>query len=90
MGAQTYHVVLKEDEDGWYAVQCVELPGAISQGRTKEEALVNIKDAIKLLLEHLANKIREKNDGIGGICDPALVFLFDPYFFPARSRFRLS
>lgn len=60
MGAQTYHVVLKEDEDGWYAVQCVELPGAISQGRTKEEALANIKDAIKLLLEHLANKIREK------------------------------
>ena len=59
MGAQTYHVVLKE-EDGWYAVQCVELPGAISQGRTKEEALANIKDAIKLLLEHLANKIREK------------------------------
>lgn len=60
MGAQTYHVVLKEDEDGWYAVQCVELPGAISQGRTKEEALANIKDGIKLLLEHLANKIREK------------------------------
>jgi predicted RNase H-like HicB family nuclease len=60
MGAQTYHVVLKEDEDEWYAVQCVELPGAISQGRTKEEALANIKDAIKLLLEHLANKIREK------------------------------
>ena len=59
MGAQTYHVVLKE-EDGWYAVQCVELPGAISQGRTKEEALANIKDTIKLLLEHLANKICEK------------------------------
>ena len=57
MGAQTYHVVLKEDEDGWYAVQCVELPGAISQGRTKEEALANIKEAIKLLLEHLASKV---------------------------------
>lgn len=56
MGAQTYHVVLKE-EDGWYVVQCVELPGAISQGRTKEEALANIKDAIKLLLEHLASKV---------------------------------
>lgn len=50
MGAQTYHVVLKEDEDGWYAVQCVELPGAISQGRTKEEALANIKDAINYSL----------------------------------------
>lgn len=57
MGAQTYHVVLKEDEGGWYAVQCVELPGAISQGRTKEEALANIKEAIKLLLEHLSSKV---------------------------------
>lgn len=56
MGAQTYHVVLEEDEDGWYAVQCVELPGAISQGRTREEALVNIKEAIELLLEHRASK----------------------------------
>ena len=33
MGMQTYHVAL-EEEDGWYVVQCVELPGAISQGRT--------------------------------------------------------
>jgi len=57
MGVQTYHVVLKEDEDGWYAVQCVELPGAISQGRTREEALANIKEAIELLLEHYASKV---------------------------------
>jgi len=57
MGVQTYHVVLKEDEDGWYAVQCVELPSAISQGRTREEALANIKEAIELLLEHYASKV---------------------------------
>jgi len=57
LGAQTYHAVFKQDEDGSYSVQCVELPGAISQGRTKEEALANIKDAIKLLLEHLSSKV---------------------------------
>jgi predicted RNase H-like HicB family nuclease len=57
MGVQTYHVVLKEDENGWYAVQCVELPRAISQGRTREEALANIKEAIELLLEHYASKV---------------------------------
>jgi predicted RNase H-like HicB family nuclease len=57
MGAQTYHVVLKEDENGWHAVQCVELPGAISQGRTREEALANIKEAIELLLEHYASEV---------------------------------
>jgi len=57
MGVQTYHVVLKEDEKGWYAVKCVELPGAISQGRTRDEALANIKEAIELLLEHYASKV---------------------------------
>jgi predicted RNase H-like HicB family nuclease len=55
MGMQTYHVAL-EQEDDWYVVQCVELPGAISQGRTREEALANIKEAIELLLEHRASK----------------------------------
>ncbi len=55
VGMQTYHVAL-EEEAGWYVVQCVELPGAISQGRTREEALANIKEAIELLLEHRASK----------------------------------
>jgi len=55
MGMQTYHVAL-EEEGGWYVVQCVELPGAISQGRTREEAIANIKEAIELLLEHRASK----------------------------------
>ncbi len=55
MGVQTYHVAL-EEEDGWYVVQCVELLGAISQGRTREEALANIKEAIEVLLEHRASK----------------------------------
>jgi len=55
MGMQTYHVAL-EEEDGWFVVQCVELPGAISQGRTREEALANIKEAIELLLEHRTSK----------------------------------
>jgi predicted RNase H-like HicB family nuclease len=55
VGMQTYHVAL-EEEDGWYVVQCVELPGAISQGHTREEALANIKEAIELLLEHRSSK----------------------------------
>ena len=35
----------------YYAVRCVELPEAISQGKTEEEALRNIKEAIRLVLE---------------------------------------
>lgn len=54
---QTYHVIVSKDEDDWYVAQCVELPGAISQGKTREEALINIKEAIEALLEHLTNKV---------------------------------
>ena len=54
--SETYHVTLKMGEDGWYVVQCLEIPAAISQGRTKEEALTNIREAIVLVLEELRFK----------------------------------
>ncbi|MFA5296294.1 MAG: type II toxin-antitoxin system HicB family antitoxin [Methanoregulaceae archaeon] len=41
-----YTVVLEPQEEGGYTVPCVELPGAISQGETREEALTNIREAI--------------------------------------------
>ncbi len=34
-------------EDGYYVVECPSLPGCISQGQTKEEAIDNIKEAIE-------------------------------------------
>ncbi len=46
-----FTVVLEAAEEGGYAVQCIELPAAISQGETREEALKNIKEAIELVLE---------------------------------------
>jgi predicted RNase H-like HicB family nuclease len=46
-----YTVVLEPQEEGGFTVQCVEIPGAISQGETREEALAHIKEAIKLVLE---------------------------------------
>jgi predicted RNase H-like HicB family nuclease len=46
-----YSVVLEPAEEGGYSVYCVELPAAISQGSTKEEAVENIKEAIKLVIE---------------------------------------
>ena len=42
-----FTVVLREEEEGGYSVQCLELPGAISEGDTKEEALKNIREAIE-------------------------------------------
>jgi predicted RNase H-like HicB family nuclease len=53
---RTIQVTLKTGEDGWYVVQCVELPAAISQGRTKEEALANIREAITLVPEELQSR----------------------------------
>jgi predicted RNase H-like HicB family nuclease len=38
------------DEEGWIVAQVVEVPGAISQGRTREEARENVIDALRLML----------------------------------------
>jgi len=52
MAERTFTIRLLKDRDsGFYAVRCVELPEAISQGKTKQEALANIKQAIELVLE---------------------------------------
>ncbi len=47
----TFTVTIDRDEDGAYVVECPAIPGCVSQGPTKEEALKNIKDAIKGCLE---------------------------------------
>lgn len=44
-------VVLEECEEGGYTVYVPSLPGCISEGDTKEEALANIKEAVELYLE---------------------------------------
>jgi len=46
-----YTIVLEAAEEGGYTARCLELPAAISEGDTKEEALENIKEAIELVLE---------------------------------------
>lgn len=39
-------IVMYQDEDGYWVVECPSLKGCVSQGKTKEEALANIKEAI--------------------------------------------
>jgi predicted RNase H-like HicB family nuclease len=46
-------VVIYPGEDGYWVVECPSLPGCISQGETKEEAIINIKEAINLYIEVL-------------------------------------
>jgi predicted RNase H-like HicB family nuclease len=44
-------VTIEQDEAGYYVVECPALPGCLSQGRTREDALANIREAIYLSLE---------------------------------------
>ncbi len=39
-------VVISRVEDNYWVAECPSLPGCISQGRTKKEAIVNVKEAI--------------------------------------------
>ena len=41
-----FRVVIEPDEDGIFVAECPSLPGCISQGQTRAEAVANIQDAI--------------------------------------------
>ena len=46
-----YQVILVPGEDGYVVAECPSLPGCMSQGTTREEALRNIREAMELWLE---------------------------------------
>jgi len=54
--SREFNVILRKEPEGGYSVRCVELPGAISQGETEEEALANIKEAILLVLDEVEKR----------------------------------
>jgi len=52
-------VVLREEKEGGYSVQCLELPGCISEGETREETLANIREAIEGYLEAFPEELNQ-------------------------------
>ena len=40
-------VILYKGENGYWVAECPSLPGCVSQGKTKEEAITNVKEAIR-------------------------------------------
>jgi predicted RNase H-like HicB family nuclease len=48
-----YRILLEKDENGVFVAECPALPGCISQGKTRQEALENIRDAIKGYIQSL-------------------------------------
>lgn len=51
-----FNVTIDRDEDGIWIVECPSIPGCVSQGQTKEEALENIKNAIAACLQVRAER----------------------------------
>ncbi len=48
-----YRVVMEKDEDGAYIATVPQLPGCVTDGKTRKEALKNVKDAIRGYIESL-------------------------------------
>jgi predicted RNase H-like HicB family nuclease len=46
-------VIIYPGEDGYWVAECASLPGCISQGETREEAIANIKEAVEVYAEAL-------------------------------------
>jgi predicted RNase H-like HicB family nuclease len=57
-----FKVVVSEGEDGWFVVECPSIPGCVSQGKTVEEALENVKDAIRGCLDVLSERIKIRSN----------------------------
>ena len=50
------NVIIEKDEAGYYVAEVPALPGCLSQGKTYEEAITNIKEAIEGWLEVMESK----------------------------------
>ena len=51
-----FNITIDRDEDGIWIAECPSIPGCFSQGETKDEAIKNIQDAIKVSLEVRAER----------------------------------
>jgi predicted RNase H-like HicB family nuclease len=59
-----YTAIFKKQSNGWYFAQCEQVPGAMTQGRTIEEAKENLKEAIALILEDEKEDFRKEHKGL--------------------------
>ena len=51
-----FPVSLERDEDGIWVAECPSIPGCVSQGETKDEAMINVGEAIRTCLEVRAER----------------------------------
>lgn len=54
-----YKVLVYKDENGVFIAECVDLPGCVSDGKTKKEAISNVKEAILAYSESMTKEATE-------------------------------
>jgi predicted RNase H-like HicB family nuclease len=60
---EKFTAIYEAGENGWIVATCPEVPGAITQGRTREEARENLKDAIHMMLEVMREDAEKELQG---------------------------
>jgi predicted RNase H-like HicB family nuclease len=59
-----YHILTNPSPEGGFTGQCMELPGAISEGETLEELTKNMREAIDLVLESIQAQVKQKPEQV--------------------------
>ncbi len=59
----TFTALIKETDDGWFYGQVEEVPEAMSQGKSIDELIENLSDALSLILELRREEVREHYKG---------------------------
>jgi predicted RNase H-like HicB family nuclease len=62
--SRKFTIIINKEKEGGYNGQCLELPGAISQGETLEDLKTNMADAINLVLEYIQDKAKKEKSRI--------------------------
>jgi predicted RNase H-like HicB family nuclease len=61
-----YTAIIERRYPGWYVAHCVEIPGAVGQGPTEEDAQKSLEEAITLILEDWQQDQESENEGHEG------------------------
>lgn len=62
--SRKFTIIVNKEKEGGYNGQCLELPGAISQGETLDELKTNMTDAINLVLEYIQERVKKEKSKI--------------------------
>lgn len=62
--SRKFTVIINREKEGGYSGQCLEIPGAISEGKTLNELKENMTDAINLVLESIQSRARKDKSKI--------------------------